>query len=75
MMMNSGIADMSAVAQGLPVRRMGKPEEVARAVLWLASNAASFRAQFMCRRRISCQLTSTAARALLASARDLLTDG
>jgi NAD(P)-dependent dehydrogenase (short-subunit alcohol dehydrogenase family) len=42
MMMNSGIADMSAVAQGLPVRRMGKPEEVARAVLWLASDAASF---------------------------------
>jgi NAD(P)-dependent dehydrogenase (short-subunit alcohol dehydrogenase family) len=42
MMMNSGIADMSAVAQGLPVRRMGKPEEVARAVVWLASDAASF---------------------------------
>jgi len=40
MMMNSGIADMSAVSQNLPVRRMGKPEEVARAVLWLASDAA-----------------------------------
>jgi NAD(P)-dependent dehydrogenase (short-subunit alcohol dehydrogenase family) len=42
MMMNSGIADMSAVAAGLPVRRMGKPEEVAEAVVWLASDAASF---------------------------------
>ena len=38
----SGIADMSAVAAGLPVRRMGKPEEVAEAVVWLASDAASF---------------------------------
>jgi NAD(P)-dependent dehydrogenase (short-subunit alcohol dehydrogenase family) len=42
MMMSSGIADMSAVAAGLPVRRMGKPEEVAEAVVWLASDAASF---------------------------------
>jgi NAD(P)-dependent dehydrogenase (short-subunit alcohol dehydrogenase family) len=42
MMMASGIADMSAVAAGLPVRRMGKPEEVAEAVVWLASDAASF---------------------------------
>jgi NAD(P)-dependent dehydrogenase (short-subunit alcohol dehydrogenase family) len=42
MMLNSKIADMSAVAAGLPLRRMGKPEEVAKAVLWLASDAASF---------------------------------
>jgi NAD(P)-dependent dehydrogenase (short-subunit alcohol dehydrogenase family) len=41
-MMNSGIADVSAVAQGLPVRRMGRREEVALAVLWLASDAPSF---------------------------------
>ena len=30
MMLHSGIADMSSVAAGLPLRRMGKPEEVAR---------------------------------------------
>ena len=42
MMLRSGIADMSQVAAGLPLRRMGKPEEVAEAVLWLASDAASF---------------------------------
>ena len=33
---------MDAVAAGLPVRRMGCPEEVAEAVLWLASDAAAF---------------------------------
>jgi NAD(P)-dependent dehydrogenase (short-subunit alcohol dehydrogenase family) len=42
MMLRSGIADMSAVAAGLPLRRMGQPEEVANAVVWLASDAASF---------------------------------
>lgn len=42
MMLASGIADMSAVAAGLPLRRMGRPEEVAEAVVWLASDAASF---------------------------------
>jgi NAD(P)-dependent dehydrogenase (short-subunit alcohol dehydrogenase family) len=42
MMLASKIADMSAVAAGLPLRRMGQPEEVAAAVVWLASNAASF---------------------------------
>lgn len=42
MMLGSKIADMSAVAAGLPLRRMGQPEEVAEAVLWLASDAASF---------------------------------
>src|SRR3546814_8719500 len=41
MMLGSKIADMSAVAAGLPLRRMGQPEEVAEAVLWLASDAAS----------------------------------
>jgi NAD(P)-dependent dehydrogenase (short-subunit alcohol dehydrogenase family) len=42
MMLGSKIADMGAVAAGLPLRRMGQPEEVAEAVVWLASDAASF---------------------------------
>lgn len=42
MMLASKIMDMSAVAAGLPLRRMGLPEEVAQAVAWLASNASSF---------------------------------
>jgi NAD(P)-dependent dehydrogenase (short-subunit alcohol dehydrogenase family) len=42
MMLASGISDMSAVAAALPARRLGTPNEVAEAVLWLASDAASF---------------------------------
>ena len=42
MMLGSKIMDMKAVAAGLPLRRMGQPEEVAEAVVWLASDAASF---------------------------------
>lgn len=42
MMLASKIADMKAVAAGLPLKRMGEPEEVAAAVLWLASEASSF---------------------------------
>ncbi len=42
MMLASKIMDMEAVAAGLPLRRMGQPEEVAEAVVWLASDAASF---------------------------------
>ena len=42
MMLASGIMDMRAVAAGLPLRRMGQPEEVAEAVVWLASDASAF---------------------------------
>ncbi len=42
MMLGSRIADMDAVAAALPARRMGRPEEVAAAVVWLASDGASF---------------------------------
>ena len=42
MMLASKIMDMEAVAAGLPIRRMGQPGEVAEAVVWLASDAASF---------------------------------
>jgi NAD(P)-dependent dehydrogenase (short-subunit alcohol dehydrogenase family) len=42
MMLASKIADMSVVAQGLPLKRLGRPEEVANAALFLASDAASF---------------------------------
>ena len=42
MMLGSKVADMRAVADGLPLRRMGQPEEVAEAVVWLASDSASF---------------------------------
>jgi NAD(P)-dependent dehydrogenase (short-subunit alcohol dehydrogenase family) len=31
-----------AAAAGLPLRRMGQPEEVAEAVVWLSPDAASF---------------------------------
>jgi NAD(P)-dependent dehydrogenase (short-subunit alcohol dehydrogenase family) len=42
MMLASGIADMTQVAAGLPLRRMGRPEEVAAAVSWLLSEEASY---------------------------------
>ncbi len=42
MMLRSGVGDIASVAAGLPLRRMGKAEEVAEAVVWLLSDAASY---------------------------------
>jgi len=42
MMLRSGVGDMASVAAGLPLRRMGQPAEVAEAVVWLLSDAASY---------------------------------
>lgn len=42
MMLRSGVGDVSSVAAGLPLRRMGQPEEVAEAVVWLLSDASSY---------------------------------
>ena len=42
MMRTAGVGDMAAVGAGLPARRVGQPEEVAAAVLWLASEDAAF---------------------------------
>lgn len=42
MMLRAGVGDMASVGAGLPLKRMGKPEEVAEAVVWLLSDAASY---------------------------------
>jgi len=42
MMQAAGVGDMAKVAAGLPAKRVGQPEEVAAAVLWIASGEASF---------------------------------
>jgi len=42
LMLAAGVGDPAAIAAGLPLRRMGQPEEVAAAVVWLASEAAAF---------------------------------
>jgi NAD(P)-dependent dehydrogenase (short-subunit alcohol dehydrogenase family) len=42
MMLRSGVGDIASVAAALPLRRMGQPEDVAEAVVWLLSDAASY---------------------------------
>jgi NAD(P)-dependent dehydrogenase (short-subunit alcohol dehydrogenase family) len=42
MMLASGIADMAQVAASLPLRRMGRPEDVAATVSWLLSDEAAY---------------------------------
>jgi NAD(P)-dependent dehydrogenase (short-subunit alcohol dehydrogenase family) len=42
MMLRSGVGDMASVAAGLPLRRMGRAEEVAEATVWLLSDASSY---------------------------------
>jgi NAD(P)-dependent dehydrogenase (short-subunit alcohol dehydrogenase family) len=42
MMLRSGVGDIASVAAGLPLKRMGQPEEVAEAVVWLLSDASSY---------------------------------
>ena len=42
MMLRAGVGDVATVGAGLPLRRMGTPEEVAEAVVWLASDASSY---------------------------------
>jgi NAD(P)-dependent dehydrogenase (short-subunit alcohol dehydrogenase family) len=42
MMLNSGVGTPDTIGLALPVRRMGRPEEVANTVMWLASDDASY---------------------------------
>ncbi len=42
MLLASKVADMETVAAGLPLRRLGRPEEVAEAILWLSSSRSAF---------------------------------
>ena len=42
MMLRAGVGDVATVSAGLPLRRMGSPEEVAEAVVWLSSDASSY---------------------------------
>ncbi|HWK46060.1 MAG TPA: glucose 1-dehydrogenase [Stellaceae bacterium] len=42
MLANAGVQDLESFANGLPMRRLGRPEEIAETVIWLASDAASF---------------------------------
>ncbi len=40
--MVGGHVDLAAIAQGVPMGRISRPEEIAEGILWLASDAASY---------------------------------
>ena len=42
MMLATGVDDMQRIAGQLPLRRMGHPEEIAMAAVWLLSDEASY---------------------------------
>lgn len=42
MMLAAGVGDMAAVAAGLPLRRMGTPEDLAESTVWLLSDQSSY---------------------------------
>ncbi|MGJ5182044.1 SDR family NAD(P)-dependent oxidoreductase [Bradyrhizobium oligotrophicum] len=42
MMLRAGVGDIATVAAGLPLRRMGQPDDIAEAVLWLLSDASAY---------------------------------
>lgn len=42
MMLRAGVGDLATVGAGLPLKRVGQPDEVAEAVTWLLSDASSY---------------------------------
>jgi NAD(P)-dependent dehydrogenase (short-subunit alcohol dehydrogenase family) len=40
--MVAGHVDVSAIAESVPMGRVSEPEEIARAIVWLCSDAASY---------------------------------
>ncbi len=42
MMLAAGVGDIATIAAGLPLKRMGTPEELAEAVVWLACDASAY---------------------------------